>query len=166
MLAVVSTFLLTWNPAYGGLDEATISRNIEATAACRRAPGRWNTGGTTRKIQPGDRVFLLVLGAGDHGIFASGFVTSEVYKDVRWNDSSRLANYVDLEWDAFLDPTDALPGELLQTVFPANRWRPRSSGTQIVQGREDELEHMWAEHLDDVRAGQAQLQSSPSSASA
>lgn len=152
MLTDVNTFLLTWNPVYGGLDESTIRRNVELTAQGKRAPGRWNTGGTTRKIQPGDRVFLLVLGSGDHGIFASGFVTSEVYKEVHWNDPRKLANYVDLEWDEFLEPADALPGDVLQTVFTANRWRPRSSGTQIVQGRENELEHMWSEHTQEVRA--------------
>lgn len=152
MLTDVNTFLLTWNPVYGGLDESTIRRNVELTAQGKHVPGRWNTGGTTRKIQPGDRVFLLVLGSGDHGIFASGFTTSEVYKEVHWNDPRKLANYVDLEWDEFLEPADALPGEVLQAVFTVNRWRPRSSGTQIVQGRESELEHMWNEHTQEVRA--------------
>lgn len=145
------TFLLTWNPAYRGLDEETIGRNVALTAQGQRALGRWNTGGTTQKIQPGDRVFLLVLGDGDHGIFASGYTTSEVYKDVRWNDPNRLANYVDLEWDTFLDPADVLPGDILQVTFPANRWRPRASGTQIVAGREDELELMWRDHVRAIR---------------
>ena len=61
---------------------------------------------------------------------------------MHWNDPRKLANYVDLEWDEFLEPADALPGDVLQTVFATNRWRPRSSGTQIVQGRENELEQM------------------------
>lgn len=144
--SAAKAFLLTWNPAYGGLDFAEVAHWIQLTAQGRLVPSRWNTGGTTKMISPGDRAYLLGLGTAEHGIFASGHFTSEIYQRPHWYKPGRLINSADVDWDVFLDPSDVLPGEELKARFPENHWRPRVSGTRVARGREDELEALWLRH--------------------
>ena len=69
-------FLLTNNPKKWDLDPDLLADWIRATAAGYLVEGRWSTGGTTKKIVPENRAFLLRQGVSGRGIFASGTFTS------------------------------------------------------------------------------------------
>lgn len=110
---------------------------------------RWST---TRKtgFKPGDRAYLLVQGSGPRGIVGSGhIVNGEVFPDDDWRGGSGLAQYVDIEWDAFLPMTDVLPTTDLQVIAPNTWWRPQGSGTAIKPQDETPVEQAWIEHLAD-----------------
>jgi hypothetical protein len=66
------TFLLTNNPARWEIDRDLLTDWINETNAGHTVEWNWSTGGTTRKIVPGDRAFLLRQGVPVRGIFASG----------------------------------------------------------------------------------------------
>jgi len=77
----MATYLLTWNPKrwqWENLEECV--RAIEKRGYYKDS---WSCG-VTKKIRPGDRVFLIKLGAEPRGIVASGRAVSKVYKDKHW----------------------------------------------------------------------------------
>lgn len=146
-MAEFDAFVLTNNPKWFELDADQLADWIEATGRGEVVEENWSTGGTKKKIAPGDRAYLLRQGSSDRGVFASGVFTSSVYQDWHWRESGTLANYAYVEWDAVVDPKDALPTELLQSAFPDVEWNPRASGTQIPTSVVAQLESMWQEHL-------------------
>ncbi len=145
----MSTYLLTWNPnrwAWTDLDGA-VYRVREEGSVLRR----WSCG-NTRKTEAGDRVFLLRQGVEPRGIMASGTVIEPPYEDLHWDiNVSKLALYVDVEFDALLNPEsdDILPRELLEEPpFSGMHWNTQSSGTTIPENVASALEEAWSELLD------------------
>ncbi|MCX0278255.1 DUF3883 domain-containing protein [Nocardia zapadnayensis] len=146
-----SAFLLTHNPRKFDFDPEILADWIDATAHGRRVEDNWSTGGTTRKIQPGDRAYLMRLGVQNRGIFASGWFTSDVYQDEHWDGSGGSANYADIRWDVVIDPEAALPIERLQAEIPQVHWTPQSSGMTIPPGDADSLDALWKAHVEPYR---------------
>lgn len=108
---------------------------------------RWST---TRKsgFTPGDRAYLLVQGSGQRGIIGSGhIVTGEVFEDDDWWGDAGSALYVDIQWDAFLPITDALPTPHLEDIAVNTWWRPQGSGTAIKPQDDAPVEQAWIGHL-------------------
>lgn len=110
---------------------------------------RWGTG-TSRKIQQGDRFFIIRLGEESRGIFASGEVVSDVFEDLHWNKEKlslgKTAKYVKIKYDVLLNPeTDViLPREILQQPpFSQMNWDIRMSGIQIPDSIASEIETLW-----------------------
>lgn len=145
----MSTYLLTWNPnRWAWMD-------LALTAHCVREEGsalvQWSCG-NTRKIEAGDRVFLLRQGVEPRGVVASGTVVEPPYEDVHWDeDALKPALYVDVKLDALLDPdlNGILPRELLdEPPFSDMHWNAQSSGTTIPTHVASALEEAWGELLD------------------
>lgn len=140
-------FLLTNNPKKWDLDPDLLADWIAATTAGYPVEGRWSTGGTTKKIVPGDRAFLLRQGVLGRGIFASGTFTSAVFQAEHWDGSGAIANYADVSWDTVIDPQDPLPIEVLLEELPEAQWEPQASGTQVNPAVVAEMESRWAAHV-------------------
>lgn len=149
----MTTYLLTWNPNRWTWPDLTraVYRVREEGSALRR----WSCG-NTRKIAVDDRVFLLRQGVEPRGIIASGTVIEPPYEDLHWDvTGSKPALYVDVKFDALLDPEsdDILPRELLgEPPFSDMHWNAQSSGTTIPVNVARALEEVWSELLDGLLA--------------
>src|SRR5438128_1682333 len=130
---VPSTFLLTWNPNRWSWD--TLSRDAQGSSDGDVIKDRWSSG-NTKRIIPGDRLFLMRLGVEPRGIVASGWAMSEPAIGPHW-DSERAANaetarYVDAEFERILDPERSAPlaHRELERSFPSFGWSPQASGVE------------------------------------
>jgi 5-methylcytosine-specific restriction protein A len=75
----MGTYLLTWNPnRWAWTDLTLMAHRVREEGS---ALMRWSCG-NTRRIEAGDRVFLLRQGAEPKGILASGMVIEPPYEDV------------------------------------------------------------------------------------
>jgi|SRR5690606_21269937 5-methylcytosine-specific restriction protein A len=143
----MKTYLFAWNPKlWKWHNLAELSANVRNR---KEVFDRWGTG-TSRKIQKLDRFFIIRLGEEPRGIFASGQVASDVFKDIHWHKEKssigKTANYVKIKYDMLLNPdTDAiLPREILrQPPFSKMNWDIRMSGIQIPDAIAQELENLW-----------------------
>jgi hypothetical protein len=147
----MATYLLTWNPArWKWVD---LHDDIQAIQTHGYLSGSWGSG-VTRRIVPGDRVFLIKLGKGSRrGLMASGWVTSEVYPGEHWDEATQTkgkpAWYVDVDFDTILDPeVDIFPRAWLDHgIYTKMKWEPRASGTTIPADVAAKLEQDWARFL-------------------
>lgn len=146
-----ATFLLTYNPKYGEIDADDLARWVEKTAGGHPAHCDWSTG-STKRIRPGDRAFLLRQGTAGRGIFASGTFDSNVYTGTHYSELTGIANYAEVLWDTFLYPEDCLPTEVLDSELPQGKWHPLASGTSVDATIAAGLERLWAQHVADVRS--------------
>jgi hypothetical protein len=85
----VPTYILTWNPTKTEWD-GDLSDDAERTAQGISISTDWSTG-HTKRIQPGDRLFLLKQGPQPKGIFGIGVATSKVRSSPHWNEEGKLA---------------------------------------------------------------------------
>ena len=147
----MTTYLLTWNPKSSKWDD--LADDVRDVIRNGRTSGRWSCG-RTKKILPDDRFFLLRQGGLlPRGIMASGKITSAPHEDEHWNDPSKTALFVDIEFDALLHPGvhPLLLREFLNDP-PLDRvnWNSQSSGISIDPVAAAVLEEKWAEHLSHV----------------
>jgi hypothetical protein len=104
----VTTFILTWDGSDSAYT-ADFAEDVEATAIGALVRSHWSIGTRTGGLSKDDRVFLLRQGT-DRGILASRRITDPtVFQAEHWNDPSRTANYVPLEWDRVLPVENRLP---------------------------------------------------------
>lgn len=111
--------------------------------------GRWSSG-VTKRILPGDRVFLIRLGSTEPvGIMASGFALTAPFQEVHYSKAGRLAWYIQLHYDILLYPQKEkiLERSVLETMIPSGNWSPRASGMTITPESATVLEGLWIEHL-------------------
>lgn len=142
----MATFLLTWNPKKWPWTD--LRSAADAVAERGEHVERWSCG-RTRKIENGDRVFLLQQGQEPRGILASGIVVSAPYEADHWDPArSQPALYVDVRFDALQDPeTDPiLPRQRLDAPeFSDVYWNTQASGIRIPPHVADVLEVAWSE---------------------
>ncbi|MDP9476130.1 MAG: EVE domain-containing protein [Actinomycetota bacterium] len=160
----MSTYLLTWNPnRWDWTDQALTAQRVREEGS---AVVRWSCG-NTRRIEAGDRIFLLRQGAEPRGIVASGTVIEPPYEDAHWDESaSKPALYVDVRLDALLDPDSdgVLRRELLdEPPFSGMHWNAQSSGTTIPAHVAAALTEAWGELLAGMPAEPVTAPSPPSS---
>lgn len=141
------TYLLTWNPERWQWTyiEDSIAQ-ITQQGFCNE---RWSLG-VTKRIDIGDRVFLMKLGAKPRGIVASGWVASDTFQDIHWSDETKRALYADVHFDTILDPDQdsIFPIELLQDgIYGSVSWTPQNSGNSIPDDVAELLEKDWATFL-------------------
>lgn len=79
----MTTYLLTWNPKRFQWDE--LADNITHVREVGSLLGRWSCG-NTRRIEPGDRFFLMRLGEKTRGIVGSGVILSQPFSEAHWED--------------------------------------------------------------------------------
>ncbi len=146
----MTAYLLTWNPArweWSYLQKSIAE--VKTQGYCRE---RWGCG-ATKKIAPGDRVFLMKLGKEPRGIVASGWATTRVYEDLHWDETARRRGkttlYVDVRFDTLLDPAvDIFPRAALNSgLYAGMNWEPRASGAAIPGDIAAQLEQDWAQFL-------------------
>ena len=125
------TFLLTWNPDKSSWDD------LDAAAlACGRgevAFDRWSCG-SNKRIEAGDHFLMLRQRREPCGIFAHGTVIKGSYPEAHWDDATRTALYVDLQFDGLVDPTvgPIIPRTRLDDpLFAAMHWDAQGSGTRV-----------------------------------
>lgn len=141
------TFLLAWNPAnWTWTDQAQAAEQTEQGA---KYATRWSCG-NTKKIEPGDRLFLLKQGEPPRGIVASGRAASAPYPTAHW-DAERAAKgeqtlFVNVEFDRILDPerlvplsTDSFTDDLAEV-----HWAIQGSGVSVPDAAAAQLEEAWA----------------------
>ncbi len=141
------TWLLSWNPA--GWNWADYHEAALRTHSGEPYEDSWTCAST--KVQPGDRVFLTVLGNGEkNGIIASGFATLGSYEDEHWDPEKaaqgKKAKRIDVRFDWISDyNTDPyLKQSTLKELFPDQEWSPMGSGISIKDQYVDQLEAEWA----------------------
>jgi hypothetical protein len=80
------TYLLTWNPRNSPWDDR--ERMVGLTAEGRPVEDQWSCG-NTKRIRPGDRLFLLRQGQEPRGVMAAGWATSVIYEGPHWDEARR-----------------------------------------------------------------------------
>lgn len=143
----MATFLLAWSSKRWHWED--LPEMSRAAKAGKLVSTRWSCG-NSKRLQKGDRAFLIRLGENPKGIFASGTIVKGSYEDKHWDDEKAAAGqtsfFVQVQLDTLLDP-DAdtiLPRELLNTPpFSEMRWDTQMSGVQIPDKIAEELETVW-----------------------
>jgi len=143
----MATYLLVWNPKrwnWKDLDEFS-----EAIKNGKEQTIRWSCG-NSKKLSRGDRVFFIRLGVEPKGIFASGKITRGSYEDVHWDQEKakkgKMALFVQVELDAFLDPEKdpILSRRLLSSpLYSGMHWDTQMSGIRIPDVVAKELDKAW-----------------------
>lgn len=154
----MSTYLLTWNPRHKGADGLPwLNRVVDHLRHARRMKDRWSTG-TSRSIEPENRVFLLRQGKDAPGMIGSGWVTKGWFEKAHWVAEKAAkgikANYIKVEWDCMVLPQHVLSRrKLLAGILPESLVNAQSSGREIRPPIASRLEAKWARHLDSISAG-------------
>lgn len=146
----MATYLFTWNPS--NWDWQTLEKDSAAYRQRGFVDGRWSCG-VTKKILPGDRVFLIKLGSHKPtGIMASGYAVSSSFQAPHYSLASKSANYTDLRYDILLNPSEEmlLARDRLEDELPDVRWSPQASGITIPPDAAARLEELWVKHIADI----------------
>jgi 5-methylcytosine-specific restriction enzyme A len=144
------TYLLTWNPRRWPWDD--LADVAGRAASGESVPYRWSCG-NTKRIVPGDRLFMIKQGEPPRGIIASGWATSAPYLlphfDPERSERGDEALRVDVDFEHVLNPaiipplgTDGLSGSLADVY-----WSIPASGTEIPHEAADQLEVVWDDYL-------------------
>lgn len=121
---------------------------ISRTAAGATVRECWSCGGRRHGIDPGDRIFLLERTKGKpHGVRGAGIVSSQIFSGEHWDDPSRTANYIHIDWDRVLAADNSVPTETLLRDVPGYAWNPQKSGVELHQPMADEMESLWRRHI-------------------
>jgi len=110
---------------------------------------RWSCG-ITKKIVPGDRVFLMKLGKEEpKGIMASGRAVSHVREEKHWYEYNSTALYLDVNFDVLLDPYKIIfpISDLSKGIYSKMNWTPQASGRTIPDDVAAQLEFDWKNFL-------------------
>ncbi len=147
---LLATYLLTWNP--NNWQWKNLEQQVRQTAEGRPIESRWSCG-NTKRIIPGDRMFLLRQGKEPRGIMAAGWATSEPYEGPHWNEEKKkigdTANFVMARFDRILNPEvdEILELSNLQIgPLKSVNWNTPASGIEIKEGAAA-LERLWSELL-------------------
>ena len=152
-----TSWLLTWNPTkwqWPGdmLPKISLrSMNGEIIAGDQS----WSVA-NTRRVQLGDKIYLMRQGRNQPGLIASGIAYGSPYPGGHWNESGDSTNYIDIAWTAIIDPDthSPLPRDELKTGLTDHvNWSTQRSGISIDNAHPEaaqELEEKWEAHLHQV----------------
>lgn len=107
--------------------------------------------GNTRRIEAGDRLFLLRQGPKKRGIVAAGWARGPVEVESHWGDEGASARYVPIRFDTILDAEKEaiFPREALDSPpFNLVHWNTQVSGIGIRDDVADALEEVWTVFVD------------------
>lgn len=144
----MTTYLLTWNPRRFQWNE--LADDIAHVRDIGPLSGTWSCG-NTRRIQPGDRFFLLRLGQEPRGIVGSGVILSEPFSEAHWdNDQAERGEnslFVEVSIETLRDADSEiiLAQEVLRNdpLLSSMHWSPQASGIRIPDDVAAELERRW-----------------------
>lgn len=115
---------------------------------------RWKI--KTKKASRGERIFLIKRGAGTKGIFGSGHIFSEPFRDKDLNGKSDGAKkdplFVMVKFDFIVNPNEKIiiDRDTLFEKFPDNFWDAQGSGNTINHSVVVGLESLWIEKVGGV----------------
>lgn len=142
----MNTFLFSWNPVKFSWPE--LAAQCAEVKSGERVIEDWSCA-SHKKVRPGDRAFISLVGSKKRGIFASGHVASEPFID--HNMHGKLSTRVLIEFDVLLNPDHEaiLPLALLQQEGRTAKqlWTPQASGILIKPDIAGELEGLWHDFL-------------------
>ena len=141
------TFLFAWNPKKWKWE--TLQQSIDQIEQTGQATEKWSVI-SHRKIQPGDKAFLMRLGDEPKGIMAAGFVSTVPFLSKHWSGEGKSMHCVMINFEVILDPgaEPLLSLDILNQGNLANvNWTPQSSGIEIAPEIADELEAVWFDFL-------------------
>lgn len=131
---------LLWDPTeqpWPDLDEYRKSLTTRPTAT-----GRWNVGRMTTAVEPGDRIFLCLVGRNRRGLVGSGHATTEIFTaPQRSGEEKGFTTYINVAWDSLVDPANLMPWE-------DNTQASGVSGQRLGAEQSIKIEAMWQEHLE------------------
>lgn len=146
----MGTYLFAWNPTRW--DWLNLPRALEQIEATGYTVERWSCS-AYRSIRPGDRAFLVRLGASPRGIMASGYVQTMPFLARHWSGEDRQVHRVEIEFDTIIAPDSGnlLSLDLLDSP-PLNHqtWTPQASGISIAPEIAEALEAIWFRHVEGI----------------
>ena len=144
------TYLLAWNSKRWKWDN--LPEESDAVMSGKKTVERWSCG-RSRRLQIGDRIFLIHLGKYPKGIFGSGSIAKPPKEGKHWDEQKAAAGercfFVEVEFDTLLDPAtdEILPRELLNSPsFSMMHWDTQMSGVRIPDEVAVELEKLWSKY--------------------
>ena len=146
-----AAYLLAWNPEnfpWNNLPGLAMQYRSGEQIAAHDADATWTV--ANKSVKPGDRLFLIRLGKEPKGIVGSGYSLSAPFQGQHYSgESGKTATYVQLKWDALLDPErdKVLPLVELRQRIPEVNWTTNNSGIVIAPNARSRLEQMWKSHL-------------------
>jgi len=141
----MATYLLTWNPVkYPWEDIDYCIDEIHKHGHFRRY---WSCG-RSKKPVPGDKFYVLRQKLKPRGIMASGYITSEPYKDYSPHNKSGWSQYVWIVYDTIINPIKTedkiFPRiRLDEPDFSKANWDTQVSGIQIPDEVVAKLDEEW-----------------------
>ncbi len=147
----MATFVLTWNPARWHWED--LEKVCKQTAKGKPFKTRWSTG-NSKKMVPGDRVFLLKQGVSPRGIIAAGTSISHVSEKPHFDPERNLRRETSLGADVVLDrilnPDEQTPlsvEDIKDGPLAEVYWRMPASGVMLADEAARALESSWISHL-------------------
>lgn len=141
----MSAWLVTWNPQlYPWPDFAQDLAELNQKGYVDFG---WSCG-KTRRIQAGERIWLLRLGPRPRGIFGQGTALTAPVEGPSWRDPNRTQMSLEIRWTALLDAHTeqvVLPQEFLKShpLLGRQNWSPQGSGVSLPDQINVELEKVW-----------------------
>lgn len=143
-------YLLKWNP-----ERFPAEKFQEYFESFERGEQlHWGCG-NTKRIEEGDRFFLIKNGKEGRGIIGSGRIVSTPYQGTHFNDLKAKngddALYVDVRFDYLLKPGGAIPvyrHELDSPELSSSVWDAQGSGKTIPPSIALALEGLWASRVE------------------
>jgi len=141
------TFVFVWNPKkWNWID---LEKKIEIINQTGHVTEDWGVA-SFKKIQLGDRFFLLRLGVKPKGIIGSGYISSDVFMAKHWNGDNVNIPKVMLDFDvlinAEIDPNLSI--DILNSGDLAKmNWTPQLSGIEMHPDFVDKVESLWFDFL-------------------
>lgn len=161
----MKTFLLYWNPFFSSYKQDRFLRDFGFQKPLDvltddfdwdRSPYNFNWSIVEHeKAERGDRFIFIKVGYDKPtGIIGVGHFTSDPYLDEDWSGMGRKTYYVDMEWDAVINPTSdkILKTDVLTEAIPEINWTKGAAGVEVAPDLAEKIELVWKEHLDRVRA--------------
>src|SRR5947207_3206755 len=145
-MAVMPTYMLTWNPRQGR--PANLDDGVAQIARGKPYRDGWSVG-NRKHLALGSRVFLIRQGKSPKGVVASGFTASEPEPT---NDPDDHSNYCDIHFTMVLrgEEGDILPLQDLQAdpVLKEVNWGSQRGGIEFTDDQAARLEVLWRELLE------------------
>jgi 5-methylcytosine-specific restriction enzyme A len=145
---VMQYYLLAWNPKRWIWED--LSELSEQVNAGNEVIIQWSCG-VSKKLEKGDRVFLVRLGEEPKGIFASGIVVKGSFLDDHWDDekasAGRKAYHVLVKFEKLLNPeTDNILSRdilIASPLYSEMHWDTQMSGVRIPEDVAEKVDKIW-----------------------
>ena len=141
----MSVWLLTWNP--DNWEWKDLKEAVKTTNNKQHYKTRWSC--LSKKVQIGDRIFLMKTGNEPRGLVASGYAVSESYEDSHYDSKKsaegKKASYINVEFEKILDyeTEEIILQDDLKKKFDIQTWSPMGSGIEIKPEISDKVIKIW-----------------------